>query len=186
MKILNSLFLLTLTTVPAFAASGPFFSLNNTNFVVLIAFLLFVALLVYLKVPGKITGLLDGRAEGIQSELDEARALREEAQSILATYERKQKAVQELADKIVTSAKHEAEIAAEQAKEDLKVSIERRLVGAEEQIASAQAAAVKEVRDTAVSVAIAAAREVIAGKMTSEDAAGLIDSAIKDVSEKLH
>jgi F-type H+-transporting ATPase subunit b len=186
MKTLNSLFLLTLTSVPAFAASGPFFSLNNTDFVVLIAFLLFVGLLVYLKVPGKITGMLDKRAEGIQSELDEARALREEAQSILASYERKQKEVQELADKIISSAKAEAQIAADQAKEDLKHSIERRMLGAEEQIASAKAAAVKEVRDTAVSVAIAAARDVIAGKMTTEDAAGLIDSAVKDVSEKLH
>lgn len=186
MKSLNSLFVLTLTSAPAFAASGPFFSLNNTNFVVLIAFVLFVAVLVYLKVPGKVTGMLDSRAEGIQSELDEARALREEAQSILASYERKQKEVQELADKIVSSAKAEAKLAAEQAKEDLKLSIERRIVGAEEQIASAQAAAVKEVRDTAVTVAIAAARDVIAGKMSAGDAADLIDSAIKDVSEKLH
>lgn len=186
MKTLNSLFFLSLMSAPAFAASGPFFSLNNTDFVVTIAFVLFVALLVYLKVPGKVTGLLDKRAAGIQSELDEARALREEAQSILASYERKQKEVQELADKIVSSAKHEAELAAEQAKEDLKVSIERRIAGAEEQIASAQAAAVKEVRDTAVAVAIAAARDVIAGKMSASDAAGLIDSAINDVSEKLH
>jgi F-type H+-transporting ATPase subunit b len=186
MKTVNSLFLLSLAPVPAFAASGPFFSLDNTNFVVSIAFVLFVALLIYLKVPGKITGMLDSRAAGIQSELDEARALREEAQSILATYERKQKEVQELADKIVSSAQAEAKIAADQAKEDLRISIERRMVGAEEQIASAQAAAVKEVRDTAVAVAIAAAREVIAGKMSADDAAGLIDAAIKDVGDKLH
>lgn len=186
MKILNSLFILSLTAAPAFAASGPFFSLNNTNFVVTISFLLFVAVLIYLKVPGKITDMLDKRAHGIQSELDEARALREEAQSILASYERKQKEVQELADRIVSSAKAEAKIAAEHAKEDLKTSIERRLAGAEEQIASAQAAAVKEVRDTAVAVAIAAAREVIAGKMTADDANRLIDAAIKDVGDKLH
>ena len=75
---------------PAYAASGPFFSLNNTDFVVTIAFVLFVALLIYLKVPGMVTKMLDQRADGIQSELDEARALREEAQSILASYERKQ------------------------------------------------------------------------------------------------
>ncbi|MEX0827359.1 MAG: F0F1 ATP synthase subunit B [Haliea sp.] len=186
MKSVNSLLVLTLSPAPAFAASGPFFSLDNTNFVVSIAFLLFIALLIYLKVPGKITGMLDNRAAGIQSELDEARALREEAQSILASYERKQKEVQELADKIVSSAKAEANIAAEQAKEDLRLSIERRIQGAEEQISSAQAAAVKEVRDTAITVAIAAAREVIAGNMSANDAAGLIDSAIKDVSEKLH
>ena len=64
-------------TSPAFAASGPFVSLKNTNFVVLLAFLLFIAVLIYLKVPSLLGGMLDKRAEGIKSELDEARALRE-------------------------------------------------------------------------------------------------------------
>ena len=44
---------------PAFAADGPFFSLRNTDFVVLIAFLLFVGILMYLKVPGLLMGMLD-------------------------------------------------------------------------------------------------------------------------------
>ena len=83
--------LIVLLASPVLAASGPFISLSNTNFVVLLAFLLFVGLLIYLKVPGKLNGMLDERANGIQSELDEARSLREEAQSILAEYERKQK-----------------------------------------------------------------------------------------------
>jgi F-type H+-transporting ATPase subunit b len=186
MKTIKTLVALSLTTTPAFAASGPFFSLNNTDFVVTIAFVLFVALLVYLKVPGLVGGMLDERAAGIQSELDEARALREEAQSILASYERKQKEVAELADKIVASAKAEAGIAAEQAKTDLQSSIERRLHAAEDQIASAQAAAVKEVRDTAVSVAIAAASDVISKGMDAKAAAKLIDASIKDVGDKLH
>lgn len=80
---------------PALAATGPFLSLGNTNFVVMLAFILFIALLVYLKVPGKIGEMLDKRADGIKSELDEARALREEAQTLLASYERKQKEVQD-------------------------------------------------------------------------------------------
>ena len=97
---------------PAFAADGPFFSLRNTDFVVLIAFLLFVGILVYLKVPGLLMGMLDKRAEGIKTELDEARALREEAQTLLASYERKQKEVQAQADRIVAAAKEEAVAAA--------------------------------------------------------------------------
>jgi hypothetical protein len=84
------------------AATGPFFSLQNTNFVVLIAFIVFVGILVYMKVPAKLTGMLDARAATIKAELDEARALREEAKSILATYERRQKEVQEQADRIVS------------------------------------------------------------------------------------
>jgi len=93
---------------PALAASGPFLSRRNTDFVVLIAFLLFVGALVYLKVPGLIGRKLDERAEGIRGELDEARALREEAQALLAGYERKQKEVQEQSERIIAHAKQEA------------------------------------------------------------------------------
>ncbi len=186
MKLFTTSSVLALTAAPAFAASGPFFSLNNTNFVVTIAFVLFVALLIYLKVPGKVAGILDARAEGIKSDLEEARTLRDEAQAVLASYERKQQEVQAQADNIVANAKQEANAAAEQAKLDLKDAIARRLQAAEDQISSAEASAVKEVRDTAISVATSVASNVIASNMSTKDASGLIDAAIKDVGEKLH
>ncbi|MDC0739255.1 F0F1 ATP synthase subunit B [Cognatishimia sp. SS12] len=185
MRTLTTLLALTLAT-PALAASGPFFSLKNTDFVVLLAFILFILVLLKFKVPSMLTGMLDKRAEGIQSDLDEARALREEAQTILASYERKQKEVQEQADRIVEQAKADASAAAEQAKADLKSSIARRLVAAEEQIKSAEASAVKAVRDEAVVVAIGAAKEVIAKGMTAADANKLIDASIAEVDAKLH
>jgi F-type H+-transporting ATPase subunit b len=178
--------LLALTASPALAAPGPFFSLQNTNFVVLLAFIGFVALLVYMKVPGKLTGMLDARAAQIKSELDEARALREEAKTILASYERRQKEVQEQADRIVSSARDEAMAAAEQAKADLKASIARRLAAATDQIASAEAAAVRQVREQAVNVAIAAAGDVLTKQMTADAAKASIDAAIAQVDAKLH
>ena len=171
---------------PAFAASGPFFSLGNTDFIVTLAFLLFIAVLFYFKVPGLLGGMLDKRAEGIQSELDEARSLREEAQSVLASYERKHKEVQEQADRIVEHAKAEAANAAELAKQELAASIARRLAAAQDQIASAEASAVKEVRDQAVVVAVGAARDVIAKQMTAAEANKLIDAGIAEVDAKLH
>lgn len=171
---------------PALAAKGPFFSLANTDFIVLIAFVLFIGVLLFFKVPGMIGGLLDKRAEGIQAELDEARALKEEAQALLASYERKQAEVQEQADRIVAQAKTDAEAAAEQAKADLDSSITRRLAAAEEQIASAEAGAVKEVRDRAAGIAVMAARDVIAKQMSATDGNKLIDAAIAEVDAKLH
>lgn len=171
---------------PALAASGPFLSLENTNFVVLVAFLLFVGVLFHFKVPGLLAGLLDKRAEGIQDDLNEARKLRDEAASVLASYERKQKEVAAQSERIVAHAKEEATLAAEQAKEDLKKSIARRLAAAEDQIASAQAAAVRDVRDQAVTIAIAAARDVIAKQMTATDGNQLIEAAIGEVEAKLH
>lgn len=178
--------LLALTGTPALAATGPFFSLQNSDFVVLLGFLSFVALLVYLKVPAKVLGFLDARAALIKSDLDEARALREEAKSILATYERRQKEVQEQADRIVSAAREDAMAAAEQAKADLQASITRRIAAATDQIASAEAAALRQVREQAVAVAIAAAGDVLAKQMTADKASATIDAAIAQVEARMH
>lgn len=171
---------------PSLAATGPFVSLGNTDFVVLLAFLLFIAVLFYFKVPGLLGGMLDKRADGIRAELEEARKLREEAQTLLASYERKQKEVQEQADRIVAAAKEEAQAAGVQARADLEKSVARRIAAAEDQINSAEAAAIKEVRDQAATIAIAAARDVIAQQMTAADGNKLIDDAIALVDAKLH
>lgn len=184
MKKLSVLF--ALAGSPALAASGPFFSLRNTDFVVLVAFLIFVGFLVYMGVPKLLTGMLDKRAATIKAELDEARALREEAKSVLASYERKQKEVAEQTDRIISTAKEEAMAAAKQAKADLKTAIARRLAAAEDQIASAEAAAIKQVRERAVAVAVAAAGDVLTRQMTAESAAASIDAAIAQVDAKLH
>ncbi|APX89612.1 ATP F0F1 synthase subunit B [Brevirhabdus pacifica] len=178
--------LAALAAAPAHAASGPFFSLYNTDFVVLIAFVLFLAVLFYFKVPSKVGAMLDKRAVEIRSELDEAKALREEAQTLLASYERKQKEVEEQSRRIVETARTEAQAAAEQAKEDIRNSIARRLKGAEDQIASAEAKVIRDMRDRAVTVAIAAATEVISKKMGAAEGNALIDQSVRTVEAKLH
>lgn len=176
-----------LIATPALAASDkPFFSLANTDFVVLIGFLVFIGILVYFKVPAMVTGMLDSRADQIRSELDEARALREEAQTLLASYERKQSEVAEQADRIVAAARDEANRAAEEAKAELERSVARRLDAADEQIASAEAAAIRGVRDQAVQVAVAAAGDVLAKQMAATQANKLIDTSIETVGARLN
>lgn len=179
--------LFALMAGPALAETEEaFFSLRSTEFIVLIAFLLFVGILLWQKVPAKIGAMLDGRAAQIKSDLDEAKSLREEAKALLASYEVKQKEVQEQSKRIIASAKEEAEAAATQAKADLKASIARRLAAAEDQIASAEAAALRQVRESAISVAVAAAAEVLAKQTTAETAASSIDAAIATVETKFH
>ncbi|WP_134681664.1 F0F1 ATP synthase subunit B [Paracoccus ravus] len=184
MKRLSLLFVLLAS--PAFAASGPFFSLRNTDFVVTLAFLLFLAILVYYKVPQLVGGLLDKRAEGIRNDLAEARRLREEAQEIYASYERRQREVKSQAADIVANAKREATLEAEKAKNALKVSIARRLQAAEDQISSAEGDAVRAVRDRAIQTAIAAATEVLGKQATASERSAGIDKAIDDVALRLN
>ncbi|SEM97337.1 ATP synthase F0 subcomplex B subunit [Loktanella fryxellensis] len=178
--------LFLLTASPALAATGPFISLANTNFIVTLAFIVFVGILMYMKVPSKIGAMLDARADSIRADLDEARSLREEAQTLLASYERKQREMLEQADRIVTNARADAERAAQTSKDEIAASIARRLAGAEEQLESARAAAVKDVQNRAVTVAVAAAKDVIARQMDAGRASALIDESIATVKDKIH
>jgi F-type H+-transporting ATPase subunit b len=160
--------------------------LNNTEIVVAIGFAIFVGVLLYYRVPALIARKLDERAVRIKAELDEARALREEAQALLASYERRQKEVKGQAEDIVVAARAEAEKAAEAAKEDIRRSVARRLQTATEQIAAAEQAAIRQIRDQAVTVAVAAAGDVIRAGMRDQDADKLIDASITEVGSKLH
>ncbi|MFD1882005.1 F0F1 ATP synthase subunit B [Paracoccus pacificus] len=171
---------------PAYAAAGPFFSLRNTDFIVTIAFILFIGILLYFRIPSIVGNLLDKRAEGIRADLDEARRLREEAQELFASYERRQREVKTQADDIIASARREASSAAEKAKLDLQASIARRLKAAEDQIGSAEADAVRRVRNEAVQLAVGAAGQVLAGQGDASGRSAQIDAAIKEVADRLH
>lgn len=160
--------------------------LYNTDIVVALGFVLFIAVIVYMKVPVMIGKMLDDRAAKIEADIAEARSLREEAQQVLASYERKQKEVEELTANIVAKARDDSEANAVQAKADLEVAIERRIQAAKDQIASAETAAVKAVKDQAVAVAVAAAADVIRSKMDADKSGALIDKSIETVGAKLH
>lgn len=160
--------------------------LYNSTFLVGVSFFLFLALLAYLGVHKFLGQKLDERAEGIRTELAEARKLREEAQELFAEFERKQKHVEGQAEEIVAHARVEAEQAAERAKADIAHSIDRRLKAADEQIALAESNAVREVKDKAVSIAIAAATEILTSRVGDTEDEALIEAAISDVGTKLH
>ena len=150
------------------------------------AFVLFVGILVYFRVPGMLTGALDERAKKISDELDQARELREEAQVLLATYQRKQRDALKEAEEIIAHAKEEAMREAEQAEKKLDEVIARRQQAALNKIALAEAQAENEVRDTAIEIAIAAATAVVAQQVRGDRADDLVDTAIQDLRRHLN
>ena len=150
------------------------------------AFVLFGGILVYLKVPGMLTGALDERAKKISDDLDQARELREEAQVLLATYQRKQRDALKEAEEIIAHAKEEAMREAEQAEKKLEEAVARRQQAALNKIALAEAQAENEVRNTAIEIAIAAASAVVAQQVRGDRADALVDTAIQDLRRHLN
>jgi|SRR4051794_20996750 F-type H+-transporting ATPase subunit b len=156
------------------------------EFWVAVAFGVFVLILLYYRVPNLVAKSLDDRAEAIRKELDEARRLREEAQTLLADYQKRHRNVGQEADAIVEQARREAEAFAHETRVSLKDTLERRTKQAEDKIARAETQAVDEVRAAAIDVAMAAAERILREKTAGSSGASLIDQSIRDLKGRLN
>ena len=152
----------------------------------LIAMLMFIGIVMYFKVPAMIGKSLDARADAIRKELDDARRLREEAQQLLADYQRKSREAEEEAKGIIEQAKREAEALATETRRSLAEGLERRTRAAEDKIARAEAQALSEVKSAAVTAAIAAAESILKSKVAGGTATSLIDDSIKGLKGRLN
>lgn len=175
-------------TTVALKGDGNFLinELSHATFWVAVAFCLFMAGAVYFGVFKKVLAMLDDKTAAIGKELDDARALKEEAQTLLASYQRKHKEAEDEAREIVAQATREAENLAKEAAAALDEQIERRTAMAEQKIASAESQALNEVRGIAADVAIAAAGKVIAEQVKGAKADELISKGIAELKSKLH
>ncbi|MGQ0456417.1 MAG: F0F1 ATP synthase subunit B family protein [Hyphomicrobium sp.] len=162
------------------------FDTHDPTFWVAIAFLLFLGLLAYYGVPALIGKSLDARADAIRAELDEAKRLREDAQALLADYQKKAREAEAEAQSIIDHAKREAEQLAAESRKALAEAIERRSRLAEDKIARAEAQALSEVRSTAAATALAAAEKLIGARVGGQAGAALIEQSISDLKGKLN
>ncbi len=172
------------TTAPP-ARPESWLGINGESFVAL-SFLIFIAVLLYLKVPGMIAAALDARTIRIRAELDEAKRLRADAEALLAGYQAKAAAAAHDAEAIINGARHEAANIVADAHAQAEASIVRRTRMAETKIAAATRAAEAEVRAHAVDIATAAARRLIAEGSDPAEQARLTSAAITELERRLH
>lgn len=159
--------------------------LSDPEIWVAVAFLIFVALTA--KPIGRaIAKGLDGRAAKIKAQLDEARALRDEAERLLAEHQRKQIAAVKEAEGILARSREEAERIRRETTANLEAAFVRREKMALDKIAQAESQAVADVRNQAVDIAMAAAAKLLKEGIDSGKGDELIDSAIKELDRKLH
>lgn len=151
-----------------------------------VALVIFLGIAIYIKVPGMIAKALDARADKISSELEEARRLREEAQQLLGQYQRKRKEAEQEAAAIVAAAKREADMLAAEAHKKTEDYVARRTALAEQKIGQAEREAIREVRASAVDIAVEAARALLAGKIDAKAGADLFNASLQDLKSKLN
>ena len=149
-----------------------------------LAFVIFVVVMFRPLKKALLAGL-DSRIEQIRKEVEEAQRLREEAQTLLASYQRKQREAAQEAEKIVKQAKEDAANHRAEAEKALEELLKRQEALAVDKIAQAEAAAVQEVREIAVDLAIAATEKILAEKVRGDLSDRLVDKAIGELPQKL-
>ena len=158
---------------------------HNPTFWVMVAFVVFV-IAVFKPIRSGLTGALDGKIAQIRNEIDEAQRLREEAQAALASYQRKQRDAAQEAEAMMTQAKSEAEAHRKGAEQALKTMLARQEQLAQEKIQQAEAAAIQEIRDRAVTVSLAATVKLLEERLSGAAGDAMIDEAIQSLPSKLH
>ena len=158
---------------------------QDPTFWVLVAFIGFVGVLVYLKVPGMVTKGLDARAEKIKADLEDADTLLKEAQELLASYQKKQREAADEAQEIKARAKEEGKRIVENGRARLEDSLQRREKLAMDRITQAEASAVDEIRAHTVDIALDATRDLLAKNLSENKATAMLNDAIKELPDRL-
>ena len=158
---------------------------QDPTFWVLVAFIGFIGVLVYFKVPGMVTKALDARAEKIQMDLEEADALLKEAQDLLASYQKKQRDSSDESQAIQARAREEAKRILENGRLRLEESLQRREKLAMDRITQAEASALSEIQALTVDIALDATHELLATNVSDDKANAMLNDAIKELPDRL-
>ena len=159
--------------------------LTDAHFWVGVALVVFVGVLVMAGVPRLAAKAIDARGLKVQSQLDEANRLREEAQGLLAQIKTQREQSEKLAAEIMANAREEALRLQADSQAKLAEQIERRGQLAERRIATAEAQAAAEVKAAAADLATQMAEDVLKSRIAGAKSDPLIDQAIGQLSSKL-
>ena len=151
-----------------------------------VGLLIFLGIVIFgAKAPKLINANLDAQSAKIQSDLDEAARIREEAQRLLAELKAERIRAEAQAKEMLAAAQEQAALYAADAKAKLDESLARRQLMAERRIANAEAQAAAEVRAAAADLAVAATEVVLTNRLAAMRTDPMIDGALGQLATKM-
>ena len=167
------------------AGSKKMVSLDNTDFVVLISFLIFVGVLIYFKVPSIVGAFLDKRSNDIQSEIEKAGEILEEAKKILSSIEADHIRTSETIGQMVETARSRAGEEEEKAKKNIEELMKNKLISAEGQVMSNERKILEEIEDRAIDLSIEKVKVKLSQSLSSSDYDNQFNASIQSIEKGL-
>ena len=157
----------------------------NATFWVAVSFLIFIGVLIYFKIPQKITSILNESINQIKTEVDNAELLKEESKNILSEYEKKISSAKDEVKQMIDIATDEADKNVLKKNEEFHIQMENRKKNTEERIKQMKNQALKEIKNASVKISIQAVEALLKNSLDKNKLNKIFSSSIEETKSAL-
>ena len=157
----------------------------DATFWVAVSFVIFFVGLIYLKVPQNVNSLLTKMIVDIKNEIDESEKLSSESKKLLDDAQSKLNSAEQEKKKIIDQANIEAEKLIKDMSEKFTKSVEIKKNLANIKISQMKDAAIKDVKDTSIKIAIEAVKKTISTSVDKSKLDTLFEKNLEETKIEL-
>tara|TARA_B100001564_G_scaffold307324_1_gene277162 strand:- start:17 stop:547 length:531 start_codon:yes stop_codon:yes gene_type:complete len=157
----------------------------DATFWVAVSFIIFFGVLVYLKIPKKISQLLDKMISDIKNEIEESEKLRTEAKTLVDNAQNKLDTAQSVSNEILEEAQKDADKLIIELNDKFHKSSEIKKNLAENKIRQMKEAAIKEIKDASIKIAVDSVKKIITTSVDKSKLDTVFQKNLKETKEEL-
>ena len=157
----------------------------DATFWVAVSFFIFIGILIYFKIPGKIINALDNNIYEIKREVDDAENLKEESKNILSEHEKKIDNARAEVKNMLEAATDEAESYVLKTNEEFHGQMENRKKNTEDRIKQMKNQALKDIKNASVKIAINSVESLLKNSLDKSKLNKIFVSSIEETKSAL-
>jgi F-type H+-transporting ATPase subunit b len=157
----------------------------DATFWVAVSFVIFFGALIYLKIPQKISQILDKMISDIKNEIDESEKLRTEAKNLLDNAQKKLDTAQKVSNEILDEAKKDSDKLVIELNDKFHKSSEIKKNLAEIKIGQMKEAAIKEIKDASIKIAVDSVKKIISTSVDKSKLDAVFQKNLDETKEQL-
>ena len=157
----------------------------DATFWVAVSFVIFFGALIYLKIPQKVSQILDKMISDIKNEINESEKLRTEAKNLLDNAQKKLDTAQTVSNDILDQAKKDSDRLVIELNDKFHKSSEIKKNLAKNKIIQMKEAAIKEIKDASIKIAVDSVKKIISTSVDKSKLDAVFQKNLDETKEQL-
>ena len=157
----------------------------DATFWVAVSFIIFFGVLIYFKIPQKVSEMLDKMISDIKNEVDESEKLRTEAKILLDNSQKKLDTAQSFSNEILENAKKDVDRLIIEMNDKFHKTSEIKKNLAENKINQMKEAALKEIKDASIKISVDSVKKIITTSVDKSKLDAMFQKNLDETKEEL-